>query len=193
MESQSPFLIPDGDDKTVNLEVYDRDKIGKDTSLGKLDLDIAEVLAMDGEEGRWYPLEGVKSGHILLMSDFVDQFGNDSKEQPSTLSTKDGPRDPSDDKRRGSSDQSNKSGLSDLDQGIPVGRARFNNIRAKDRIKTDLVGKSDPYAVIKYGRQETNPQLSRISRTQNGIMRQTLKFQMGTIETLVLKFLILIS
>merc|ERR1712013_827243 len=83
---KAPFLIPDGDDKTVNIEVFDSDKIGKDKSLGKLDLDIADVLAMDGEEGRWYPLDGVKSGHILLM--------------------------------------------------------------------TDLVGKSDPYAVIKYGRQE---------------------------------------
>jgi len=151
---KAPFLIPDGDDKTVNIEVFDSDKIGKDKSLGKLDLDIADVLAMDGEEGRWYPLEGVKSGHILLMSDFVDQFGNDSKGQPSTLSNKDGSRDPSDNKRRESSDPFNKSRLSDLDQDIPVGKARFNIIRAKDLIKTDLVGKSDPYAVIKYGRQE---------------------------------------
>ena len=63
---KAPFLIPGGDDKTVNLEVYDSDMIGKDTSLGELDLDIAEVLAMVGEEGWWYPLEGVKSGHALL-------------------------------------------------------------------------------------------------------------------------------
>ena len=30
------------------------------------------VVAMDGQEGRWFPLAGAKSGQILLMSDFVD-------------------------------------------------------------------------------------------------------------------------
>eukprot|EP00092_Neocalanus_flemingeri_P025254 GFUD01027386.1.p1 GENE.GFUD01027386.1~~GFUD01027386.1.p1 ORF type:complete len:4003 (+),score=946.67 GFUD01027386.1:1015-12009(+) len=151
---EAPFLIPDGDDRTVNIEVFDSDKIGKDKSLGKLDLDLADVVAMDGEEGRWYPLAGVKSGKILLMSDFIDQFGNDSRGQPSALANRDGSLDPSSNNRKDSSDPLNKYGSPDCNLGIPVGKARFNIIKAKDLIKTDLVGKSDPYAVMKYGRQQ---------------------------------------
>jgi len=151
---EAPFLIPDGDDQTVTIEVFDSDKIGKDKSLGKLNLDLVDVVAMDGEEGRWFPLPGVKSGQILLMSDFVDQFGNDSRGLPSALANRDGSLNPSRNNRQDSADPLNKYGALDSNLGMPVGKARFNIIRAKDLIKTDLVGKSDPYAVMKYGRQQ---------------------------------------
>ena len=35
--------IPDGDDNTVYIEVFDKDKIGKDKSLGSLSLTLDEV------------------------------------------------------------------------------------------------------------------------------------------------------
>ena len=44
------FKVPDGNSRTFNVEVFDVDKIGKDKSLGKLALDITDVLSMDGEE-----------------------------------------------------------------------------------------------------------------------------------------------
>ena len=91
---EASFLIPDGSDQTVDIEVFDSDKIGKDESLGKLSLDLANVVAMDGQEGRWLPLAGVKYGQILLMSDFVDKLGKDSRGLPSALANKDSTLDP---------------------------------------------------------------------------------------------------
>ena len=38
------------DARNLNIEVFDHDKIGKDKSLGKLDLNIEEVLNNDGSE-----------------------------------------------------------------------------------------------------------------------------------------------
>ena len=40
------------DARNLNIEVFDHDKIGKDKSLGKLDLNIEEVLNNDGREGK---------------------------------------------------------------------------------------------------------------------------------------------
>merc|ERR1712226_1523614 len=39
----------------------------------------------DGQEGRWFPLDGSKKGEILLMADFVDSNGRDSRGNPSSL------------------------------------------------------------------------------------------------------------
>jgi len=40
---------------------------------------------MDGQEGQWFPLANSKKGEILLMADFVDANGNDSRGNPSAL------------------------------------------------------------------------------------------------------------
>merc|ERR1719494_817234 len=79
------FDIPDDGDETIFLEVFDSDKIGKDKSLGSLNLPLVNVLAMDGQEGQWFPLADSKKGEILLMADFVDANGNDSRGNPSAL------------------------------------------------------------------------------------------------------------
>merc|ERR1711915_879464 len=107
----------------------------------------------DGEEGRWYPLDGVKSGHILLMADFIDKFGNNTKVLPSPLSNMSGDSDPLNGNRKESMDRYGSKHPSD-EESIPKGKAKINIVRAKDLIKTDLVGKSDPYAVVKYGKQK---------------------------------------
>ena len=76
----------------MTIEVFDSDKIGKDKSLGKLDLDIQDLLNNDDDQGNWYPLQGVKSGQILLSSDFLplDALGRDGVPRsslPSPIST----------------------------------------------------------------------------------------------------------
>ena len=43
--------------------------------------------------------------------------------------------------------------LSGID-GLPDGKLHINVIKAKELLKADVVGKSDPYAVIKYGKQK---------------------------------------
>ena len=67
--------IPEGNVTEVNVEVFDADKFGKDKSLGKVDLDSAELVNLKDEQGCWYPLTGVKSGKVLLLADFLE-LGN---------------------------------------------------------------------------------------------------------------------
>ena len=48
------------------MEVFDSDKLGKDKSLGSVEIDPREL---DTNEPKWFPLKGVKSGEILLNSE----------------------------------------------------------------------------------------------------------------------------
>ena len=72
--------MPDGESRSFNIEVFDADKLGKDKSLGKLNLDITDVLDMDGQDGQWFPLTGVKKGQILLAADFEEDLGRSAGE-----------------------------------------------------------------------------------------------------------------
>ena len=132
------FKVPDEGDETIFLEVFDSNKIGRDKSLGSLNLPLVDVLALDGQEGSWFPLDDSKNGEVLLMTDFVDSDRNDSRGNPSVLVN---PM---------SQDRLLEPWLDDLQDG----RARVNLVKAKDLIKTDIVGKSDPYALIRHGSQE---------------------------------------
>merc|ERR1719278_1057618 len=122
------FKVPDEGDETIFLEVFDSNKIGRDKSLGSLNLPLVDVLALDGQEGSWFPLDDSKNGEVLLMTDFVDSDRNDSRGNPSVLVN---PM---------SKDRLLEPWLDDLQDG----RARVNLVKAKDLIKTDIVGKSDP-------------------------------------------------
>merc|ERR1712013_309729 len=93
-DHNAEFDFPEGNNRTFNLEVFDSDKLGKDKSLGKLTLDFYDVLAMDGSEGKWFPLSGVKSGKVLLSADFLDNLGRKASDiLPSLLNSGD-PNDP---------------------------------------------------------------------------------------------------
>merc|ERR1712083_875797 len=140
-----------GNNRTFNLEVFDSDKLGKDKSLGKLALDIYDVLAMDGSEGKWFPLTGVKSGKVLLSADFLDDLGRKASDiLPSLLNSGD-INDPEGLKnlggRRDSKDPNSKYptglGESNDDAELPSGSAKIKLIKAKELIKADMIGKSD--------------------------------------------------
>ena len=49
------FEVADGGADTILVEVFDADKLGKDKSLGKVEVDILELAA---DEGRWFTLQG---------------------------------------------------------------------------------------------------------------------------------------
>ena len=51
-----------------SIEVFDSDRLGRDKSLGKLDLDPDN---MDAGQPQWFPLKGAKSGQILLNTEFL--------------------------------------------------------------------------------------------------------------------------
>ena len=53
---------------TFSVEVFDADKLGKDKSLGVVEINPRDFY---GEEAKWFPLKGVKSGEILLNADIL--------------------------------------------------------------------------------------------------------------------------
>ena len=68
-----------------SVEVFDADKLGKDKSLGKVEINPRDF---DGEEAKWFPLKGVKSGEILLNADILAPgqspygLGTDGQKRP---------------------------------------------------------------------------------------------------------------
>lgn len=46
----------------ICIQVFDKDKIGKDKSLGLVTFDTAQVVKQKDIPADWYPLEGVSSG-----------------------------------------------------------------------------------------------------------------------------------
>ncbi len=51
----------------ISIEVFDSDKIGKDKSLGWVELDVE----VGGVPEGWLQLQGVKTGEILLRASFI--------------------------------------------------------------------------------------------------------------------------
>ena len=56
------FDFPKGDISAVNIEVFDEDLLGKDKSLGKVNVDMNDFDNLAYPHGQWFPLEGVKLG-----------------------------------------------------------------------------------------------------------------------------------
>jgi Ca2+-dependent lipid-binding protein len=54
-DHHSEFNVPDGNADKILIEVFDADKLGKDKSLGKVEVDVLDITA---DEGRWLPLQG---------------------------------------------------------------------------------------------------------------------------------------
>ena len=140
--------------------MFDKDKLGKDKSLGKVEISRDDL---GSNEPVWFPLAGVKSGQILLNTellapgqspsgyvgdgqdaDLAGRGGDGSSRKPSSLAG------------------GKKSGnLGDFDGPV----LHVDLIRAKDLIKTDMIGKSDPYAVLKYSDQQDKTPV--VKNTQN--------------------------
>ena len=143
------FDVPEGDQRNVLVEVFDADKLGRDKPLGKVEIDLADLVNSNDEEGRWYPLTGVKSGKVLLFADFQEDGTYDPKD-PSFVPHNLRAGDDEDGRRKSSVGDKN----GDSGNELPTGVAKINLIKAADLIKTDIIGKSDPYAVLSHGGQK---------------------------------------
>ena len=156
------FDVPEGDQRNVTLEVFDSDKLGRDKSLGKVEVDLAELVNNETGEGQWYPLIGVKSGKVLLFADFLQDGAadpNDPTSLPESLKTGAGGDGALGLRRKLTSgdphnDDDSKNLGGDGDDDLPSGVAKINLIKAADLIKADIIGKSDPYAVLTHGSQK---------------------------------------
>ena len=160
-------IRPDGPE-IMRIEVFDKDKFGKDKSLGATNIEIASIQHSQSLSDIWVPLDNVKSGQLQISADFEpDEYSRKgSLVQPGSRSDK-----PS---RNGGATPAlkqpdNNEGF-EYDHGS-LGDPRYNKNKsdvnddklgtikldllcAKDLSDTDMIGKSDPYAIISYGTQK---------------------------------------
>ena len=133
-------------------------------------------------------MKGVKSGEILLNSEFLapgqspSVYIGDSQHDP----VGDDSAEPG---RPGSKKSSNLGGLGGKksvklgDEDGPV--LHVDLIKAKDLIKTDMIGKSDPYAVLKYGDQKDKTKIAKNTQNPNWNHRSEFDLDVGDNENLM--------
>ena len=155
--------IDDNGPRVIKLEVFDSDKHGKDKSLGCTTLDVLDIVENSPIDDTWVPLEGVKSGKVRISADFSpegdypdsglkrkpSEFGNQHSEAAGDRKGSKFSADETEKARKGSR---KASGFPDTDAAVVPGPGNLhvNVKKAKDLIKTDMIGKSDPYATITY-------------------------------------------
>ena len=159
--------VDEGTPDSFKIKVFDKDKFGKHKSLGSTEIDVANIVTEQTLQLACIPLDGVKYGQIQVSADYEpsDSYGEnsrktsglgrnfgDGKRVNSPRSDDSSLRDehgniPSDSFDRGSK---KNSGLGS-DSNSPPGNLHLEIIEAKNLIKADMIGKSDPYAVVTYG------------------------------------------
>ena len=170
-DCEMEFDFPDGDEESIRIEVYDEDKLGRDESLGSLDLPLSDLAAMDPNSGYWFPLEGVESGEILLSGDIAESLDDDNDDIGEGV--------------RGRPSLSGKDGSPySTDDGLPEGQINVNLVKAKDLIKGDMFGKSDPYAVLKFGSQKDKTPVVKNSQNPEWNHESTFETPDGPDQTL---------
>jgi len=149
--------------RNIKIDLFDDDKLGKDKPLGSADIDIPALINNATLKDSWIPLAGVKSGHIQVSADFVPYDENSSrkpsksggklipeKERDGMRNRGGSPGSPREDDGFGSGPNQRKAS----DNNQAPGLIHLNIVQAKDLIKTDIIGKSDPFAVLTYGDEQ---------------------------------------
>merc|ERR1712013_290137 len=146
--------------RKIKIDVFDKDKIGKDKPLGSACMDVADIQKGNDFDKDWIPLDGVKSGQIQVSTEFLPESELPMR-KGSGLGDVESGVSPNSKKNRKDSDMSvdgygpnsrKPSTLgSEYGSEIPAGKINLNIHEGKDLVKADLIGKSDPYAVVTYG------------------------------------------
>ena len=161
---------PNGPD-SIQIEVFDEDKFGKDKSLGVTEVGINDLLNDGPLENEWIPLNNAKTGKIQVSADFSPDDDSYSRKSSSARSPeRDSGKKPlqkrlSNDRFRSPERKSSSRRQSDVDDNILPGNLHLNIVQAKDLIKGDMIGKSDPYAVISYDNKKFKT--NAVKNTQN--------------------------
>merc|ERR1712013_674829 len=142
---------------TLKIEIFDEDKLGKNKLLGTSYIDIPNLANNEPLDNVWIPLSGVKSGELQVSADFVPaefhEYENIRPDQFNKMS-------PQRDSGSLGAPRSAKSPESEK-----LGKVKLDLLMAKDLIKNDMVGKSDPYAIITHGSQKFKTDI--MKNTQN--------------------------
>ena len=136
-------------------------------------MDISDTFLMNGYEGKWFPLKGVKSGQLLLSAEFRDSLGRGAGDVLADLQISDNLD--NHDNIYGRKKSANALGVEgDIGQrpktknkgssispkiireDLPESKAVMNLFEPKNLIKYDLIEKSDPYATHTYRSQKHN-------------------------------------
>ena len=155
---EADFNVPDQGDDRIKVDIYDSDRIGKDKPLGSAYFDVDEVMSRGIVPPGWYPLKGAKSGEVLMAADFEPFNSRMSSPEPySNLS------DSKSGSRAGDRDQPRVSVSSQpyVDEGV----LHVDVVAARDLVKSDIMGKSDPYAIVGLG--DNKHRSSTAKNTQN--------------------------
>merc|ERR1711915_895977 len=67
------LIIPveDGEDIEAHIQVFNKKKLGKDDSLGFLPFNTKELYDPPIMMNRWFPLQGVMTGQVLISAEFL--------------------------------------------------------------------------------------------------------------------------
>ena len=161
------FNVPDQADDRIRVDIYDSDKIGKDKPLGSAFFDINEVMAHGMLPPGWYPLKGAKSGEVLMSADFEALDNNSSRLGTPDRESITGPGN-NNLNRLGSKDQllGDFKGSGEGERPGPLdGILHVDLLGARNLIKSDLIGKSDPYARLQLGDETYKTEV--VKNTQN--------------------------
>jgi hypothetical protein len=151
------FPIQEDGANNIKIDLFDADKLGKDKPIGSINLDIENLVNEGPIQDAWLPLENGKGGQVQLSADFQPTFdgegGGPSGSRRTGVSGNtagkggSGLKDKLRDGQRGG-DQGNP--LSADQDELEPGSLHLGLIQGKDLVKSDLIGKSDPYAVISF-------------------------------------------
>ena len=144
------FPVNNEGPRNIKIELFDSDKIGSNKPLGSANIDIADIASNGPIIDKWLPLKNSKNGEVMISADFQPKFGDDNEEGrriPGHLSShKDGAGGGKGLRDKLKTDSKKPSG-SQIEDLIP-GNLHLDLLQAKDLIKADMIGKSDPYAVV---------------------------------------------
>ena len=182
-EEEFTLHITEDGPEMIELELYDKDKMGKDETMGFLAIDVRRIKKYDRLSETWSKLQSCKSGHLLWSAEWEEESPQDTEPAPVTRA-EDQPTPPqppqpveeaiivADPQSEAVSDLKPVS-VKDPEPSQPVSepepeqvktedlgvvRAGFLKVTvhsAEDLIAKDLGGKSDPYVVIRYDGQKT--------------------------------------
>ena len=160
------FPVNPNGPSNINIQLFDDDKLGRDKPLGSADIDIPTLINNANLQDAWIPLDGVKSGQIQVSADFAPYGSDDYDDQLSRKPSKSGGKlIPEPDRKDGMRNRGGSPGNDDSFGHLPnqrkpsdnrqaPGLIHLNIVQAKDLIKADMIGKSDPYAVVTYGDEQ---------------------------------------
>ena len=151
MDLWSRFVIDSSTPSRIDLNIFDQDKLGKDKSHGDAALSVSDLIdkAKDSDAATWVPLTGVKSGEVLVATDFIPSDETDPNRR--IFRHGKGKQNVYDPNRKGSLSPVNKGRSTNIygDSGdIPEGNVHVNLIKAHNLMKSDKMGKSDPMEMI---------------------------------------------